>query len=145
MPDKGAIGPHTLQPRRIRRQTLTRYREPSPAVDLVLALRFDRFQHPELLLRDIRERDGQPDVLSVQNAEAPPNKSAVRRVHRLFEQVLGAVRPVTDIDGLPICAAGGAAIQSRSARSVRIGGSGRRGQGAVFYGGELVLGGGWIE
>jgi len=71
----------------------------------------DQFQNPELLLRDIRQRDRQPNALRVENAEAPPDQSAVRRVHRLFEQVLRTVRPVADIDGLPIRAARGAAIQ----------------------------------
>ena len=80
-------------------------------LDLFLALGLDQFQHAKLLLRDIRQRDRQPDTLCVQNAEAPPDESAVWRVHRLFEQVLGAPRPVADVDGLPIRAAGGATIQ----------------------------------
>ena|ERR1035437_4593920 len=60
-----------------------------PTADLFPALGFDQFQHPELLLCDIRQRDGQPNALRVKDAEAPPNKSAARRVYRLFEQVLG--------------------------------------------------------
>src|ERR1035441_1814454 len=79
--------------------------------DLLLALGFDQFQHPELLLRDVGERDRQPDALRVQNAETTPNQRAVRRIHRLFEQVLRTAGPVTDVDGLPVRAAGGAAIQ----------------------------------
>ena len=84
-----------------------------PIVDLLLALGVDQLQHPELLIRDIRQRDRQPDTLRVQNSEASPNQSAVRCVHRLFEQVLRTARPVADVDGLPIRAAGGAAIQLR--------------------------------
>jgi len=42
-----------------------------PILDLLLALSFDQFQRPELLLRDIRERDREPDVLRVQDAETP--------------------------------------------------------------------------
>ena len=85
-------------------------------VDPFLSLGLDQLQHSEFLLRNIRERDGQPDVLRVENAEAPPNQSAVRCVHRLFEQVLGTTRPVTDVDGLPIRAARRAAIQLRVRR-----------------------------
>src|ERR1039458_1065941 len=84
--------------------------------DLLLALGFDQFQHPELLLRDVGERDRQPDALRVQNAETTPNQRAVRRIHRLFEQVLRTAGPVTDIDGLPIRGARGAAIQLRLRR-----------------------------
>jgi len=87
-----------------------------PTADLFLALGFDQFQHPELLLRDIRQRDRQADILRVQKAEAPPNESAIRRIHRLFEQVLRAAGTMADVDGLPIRAAGGTAIQLRLRR-----------------------------
>jgi len=82
-----------------------------PTLDLLLPLGFDQFQHPELLFGDIRQRDRQPDTLCIQNAEAPPNQSAVRRVHRLFEQVLRTAGPMTNVDNLPVRAAGGAAFQ----------------------------------
>ena len=82
-----------------------------PGFDLVLAFGFDQFQPPEFLLRDIRQRDRQADILRVQKAEAPPHETAVRRVHRLFEQVLGTAGAMADVDGLPIRAAGGSAIQ----------------------------------
>ena len=82
-----------------------------PTLDLLLPLGLDHFQHPELLFGDIRQRDRQPDALRVRNAEASANESAIRRVHRLFEEVFGAARPMADVDGLPISAAGGAAIQ----------------------------------
>lgn len=36
-----------------------------PTADLPLALGFDQFQHPELLLSDIRQRDCQPDAFRV--------------------------------------------------------------------------------
>ena len=48
-------------------------------------LGLDQFQHAELLFRDVGQRDCQADTFRVQNAEAPPNQSAVRRIHRLFE------------------------------------------------------------
>ena len=82
-----------------------------PTADLLLALGLDQFQHPELLLRNVGQRDCQPDTLRIQKAEAPANQSAVRRVHSLFEEVLGAAGSVADVDGLPIRAARGAAIQ----------------------------------
>src|ERR1017187_7894566 len=84
--------------------------------DLLLALGFDQLQHPELLLGDVRERDRQPDTLRIQNGEAPPNERAVRRVHRLFEQILRTAGAVADVDGLPIRGARGAAIQLRLRR-----------------------------
>src|ERR1039458_7530502 len=84
--------------------------------DLLLALGLDQFQHPELLLRNIRQRDRQPDTLCVENAEASPNQSAARRIHRLFEQVLGTAGAMADVDGLPVRAARGAAIQLRLRR-----------------------------
>ena len=83
------------------------------APDLLLPLGFDQLQYPKLLLGDIRERDRQTDVLCVQNTEASPDESAVRRVHRFFEEVLRATRPMAHVDGLPIRAAGWAAIQFR--------------------------------
>jgi|ERR1700722_1898330 len=86
------------------------------ALDEFLAGSFDQFQHSKLLLRDIRERDHEPDVPRIEDTEAPTDESAVRRVHRLFEQVLGTAGSVADIDGLPIRAAGGAAIQFRLRR-----------------------------
>jgi len=52
--------------------------------DLFLALNLDQFQHPELLFRDIRQRDRQPDVFGSQDSEASPHESAIRRVHCLF-------------------------------------------------------------
>jgi hypothetical protein len=79
----------------------------------VLPLGLDQFQNSELLLRDVGQRDRQPDALPVKDAKTPPNKSAVRRIHRLFEPVLWTARPVADVDGLPIRPAGGAAIQFR--------------------------------
>jgi hypothetical protein len=81
--------------------------------DLLLAFRFDQLQHPELLFRDIRQGDRQPDVFGSQNSEAPSNESAIRCIHCLFEPVLRAAGPVADVDGFPIRAAGGAAIQLR--------------------------------
>jgi hypothetical protein len=87
-----------------------------PTADLFLALAFDQFQHPELLLGDIRQRDRQPDALRVEDSETPPHESATRRVHRLFEQILRAARPMADVDAFPIRAASGAAIQFRLRR-----------------------------
>ena len=80
-------------------------------VNLLLARGFDQLQHPVLLLRDVGERDREPDVFRVQNAEAPSYQSAVRRVHRLFEKILRTAGAMADVDGFPIRAAGGAAIQ----------------------------------
>src|ERR1035441_1617069 len=60
---------------------------PVPAVDLLLALAFDHLQDPKLLLCDVRQRDGQPDALRVENAETTPHQSAVRCIHRLFEPI----------------------------------------------------------
>jgi hypothetical protein len=85
------------------------HRRRSP--DLLLALRFDQFQHPEFLLRDICQRYRQPDALRIENAEAPTHESAIRRVHRLFEEILGAAWPMADVDGFPIRAAAGATTQ----------------------------------
>ena len=76
-----------------------------------MALSLDQFQHPEFLFRDVRQRDRQPDTLRAQNAEAAPHEATVRRIHRLFEQVLRTAGAMADIDGLPIRTAGGAAIQ----------------------------------
>ena len=84
--------------------------------DLLLALGFDQLQHPELLLRDIRQRDRQPDTLRIQKAETPANQSAVRRIQRFFEQVLRAAWSVANVNGLPIPTARGAAIQLRLRR-----------------------------
>src|ERR1017187_5321739 len=81
-----------------------------PSLDL--ALGFDQFQHSELLFRDVGERNRQPDALRVEDSETPPHECAVRCIHRLFEQVLGTAGAMADVDGLPIRAAGGAAIQS---------------------------------
>ena len=83
------------------------------ALYLLLPLGFDQLQHPELLFGDVRQRDRQPDALRVQNSEAPPDQSAARRIHRLFEQVFGTARPMSDVDGLPIRAAAGTTIQLR--------------------------------
>jgi hypothetical protein len=69
-----------------------------------------------LLLGDVRQCDRQPDALRVQYAEASTYQSAVGRVHRLFEQVFRTARPVADVDGFPIRAASGAAIQFRLRR-----------------------------
>jgi len=77
----------------------------------VLTFGFDQLQNPELLFRDVRERDRQPDALRVQNPEASSHESAARRVHRLFEEILRTARPMADVDGLPIRTARGAAIQ----------------------------------
>src|ERR1017187_2499880 len=79
--------------------------------DLLLALGLDQLQHTEFLFRDVGQRDCQPDTLRVNYAEAPPHQSAVRRIHRLFEQVFGAPRSVADVYGLPVRAAGAAALQ----------------------------------
>ena len=87
-----------------------------PALDLLLALGLDQFQYPELLLGDVRERDRQPDALRIQKAEAPAHQGTVRRVHRLLEQVLRTAGPMTNINGLPVRAARGAAIQLRLRR-----------------------------
>src|ERR1017187_5826953 len=84
--------------------------------DLLLALGFDQLQHPELLLGDVRERDRQPDALRIQKAEAPAHQGTVRRVHRLFEQVLRTAGAMANVDGLPVRAARGAAIQLRLRR-----------------------------
>jgi hypothetical protein len=84
--------------------------------DLLLTLSLDQFQHPEFLLRDIRQRDHQPDILSVQNSVAPPNERAVWRIHSLFEHVLRTAWPMADIDRLPICTARRRAIQLRLRR-----------------------------
>ena len=72
---------------------------------------FDQFQHAELLLRDVRQSESQSDVLRVQNAETSPHQRTVRRIHRLFEQILRTAGAVADIDGLPVRLASGAAIQ----------------------------------
>ena len=85
-------------------------------LDLLLPFAFDQFQHPELLLRDIRQRDRQPDAFRVQDAKTPPHETAVRSVHRLFEEVLGTAGAMADVDGLPIRSARGAAIQLRLGR-----------------------------
>jgi hypothetical protein len=85
-------------------------------LDLLLSLRLDQLQHPELLLCDVGQRDREPYILRVQNAEAAPHERAVGCVHRLFEPILGAARPVADIDGVPVRTAGGAAIQLRLRR-----------------------------
>ena len=82
-----------------------------PSLDLVLPCGFDQLQHPELLLRDIGQRDRQPDALCIQKAKAPPHQSAVRRVHCFFEQVLRTAGSVANVDGLPIRATRGAGIQ----------------------------------
>ena len=82
-----------------------------PILELLLPFGFDQFQHAELLFRDVGQRDCQSDVLRIQNAEAPPDESAVRRIHRLFEQVLWTAGAMADIDGLPIRTTRGAAIQ----------------------------------
>jgi len=84
--------------------------------ELFLALCFDQFQHPKLLLRDIRQCDRQPDTLRVEKPETPPHESTVRRVHCLFKQILRTARPVAYVDGLPIRTARGAAIQLRLGR-----------------------------
>ena len=81
-----------------------------------MTLGLDQFQHPEFLLRDVRQRDRQSDVLRAEDAEAPPHEATIRRIHRFFEQVLWAARPVADIDGLPVRSAGGAAVQLRLRR-----------------------------
>src|ERR1017187_7088349 len=91
-------------------------RSRSRASDLLLALALYQFQHAELLFRDVGQRDRQPDTLRVQNAKATSNESAVRRVHRLFEQILRTAGPVADVYGLPIRTAGRAAIQLRRRR-----------------------------
>ncbi|MGA1995322.1 MAG: hypothetical protein ABSH45_06025 [Bryobacteraceae bacterium] len=36
-----------------------------------MPLGLDQFQHTELLLRDIRQGDRQPDALCIENAETP--------------------------------------------------------------------------
>lgn len=86
------------------------------ALYLLLPLGLDQLQNPELLLRDIRERDRQPDTLRIQKTEAAPHKSAVRRIHRLFEQVLRTAGPMAYVDGLPIGSTRRAAIQLRLRR-----------------------------
>jgi hypothetical protein len=58
-------------------------------LDLILALGLDQLQDAELVLRDIGQRDRQPDVLRVQNSEAPAHESAVRRVGSLGSRGLG--------------------------------------------------------
>ena len=91
----------------------------SPVVattDLLLPFGVDQFQNPELLFSNVGQSDRQPDTLCVQNAEAPANEGTVRRVHRLFEQVLRTAGPMTNVDGLPVRAARGAAIQLRLRR-----------------------------
>src|ERR1039457_6775419 len=82
-----------------------------PSLDLLLPFGLDQFQHAELLFRDVPERDRQPDALCIQKPEAPSNEGAIRRIHRFFEQILGTAGAMADVDGLPIRAAGGAAIQ----------------------------------
>jgi hypothetical protein len=47
-------------------------------VDVFLAHSLDQFQHPELLLRDVRQCDRQSDVLHVQNSKTPAHETAVR-------------------------------------------------------------------
>src|ERR1017187_385217 len=95
---------------------------PRNAVDTVrmlhlfLPFSLDQLQHPELLLGDVRERDRQPDALRIQKAEGPAHQGTVRRVHRLFEQVLRTAGTMADVDGLPVRAARGAAIQLRLRR-----------------------------
>jgi hypothetical protein len=91
-------------------------RTPGAAVailDLLLPLGFDQLQHPELLFRDIGQRDRQAHVLRVENPEAPAYQDPIRRGHGLFEQVLRALGPVADIDRLPAGAARRAVAQLR--------------------------------
>ncbi len=87
-----------------------------PALDLLLPLGLDQLQHAELFFRDIGQRDRQPNAFRVQNTKASPQQRAVRRVHRLFEPVPWAARPVADVDCLPIGATRWAAIQLRLRR-----------------------------
>ena len=82
-----------------------------PSLDLVLPRGFYQFQHLQLLFSDIRQGDGQPHALRVQNAEASPYQSAARRIHGLFEPVLRTGKPVANVDGLPVRSTAGAAIQ----------------------------------
>ena len=84
-----------------------------PIPYLLLALGLDQLQHSEFLLRDIGQRDREPDTLRVEDSEAPPHQTAVRRVHRLFEQVLRTAGAMAYVYGLPIRPARGAAIQLR--------------------------------
>jgi hypothetical protein len=87
-----------------------------PAPDLFLPFGFDQLQHTKLLLRDVGQRDCESNALCVQNAEASPHQSAVRRVHRFFEAVFRTAWPVAHVDRLPIRTAGGAPIQLRRRR-----------------------------
>ena len=79
-------------------------------------LGLDQFQHAELLFRDVGQRDCQPDTLRIQKAEAPPDQSAIRRIHCLFQQILRTAGAMAYVDGLPIRPARGAAIQLRLRR-----------------------------
>ncbi len=81
-----------------------------------MALDLYQFQHSEFLLRDIGQRDREPYILPVQNAETSTDQRAIGRVHGLFQAVLRAGWPVTDVDGLPIRATRGTAIQLRLSR-----------------------------
>jgi hypothetical protein len=90
-------------------------------------------EYAKLLFCDVGERYRQTDAPRIQYAEAPPHERAVRRIHRLFEEILGAARPVADVDGLPICAANGAAIQFRLRRVAALPAS-EDAVGALFFG-----------
>jgi len=103
-----------------------------PSSDLLLTFSFDQLQHPEFLLRQIGERDREPYASRVENPEASPYQSAVRRVQPLFEPVLRAARPMANVDGLPIRAAGRAAIQLRLRRIAALPAS-EHAVGALFF------------
>jgi hypothetical protein len=53
----------------------------------LLPVDLDQFQHTELFLCYVRQRDRQPDALSVQEPEARPYESAIRRAHRLVQAI----------------------------------------------------------
>ena len=99
--------------------------------DLLLPLGLDQFQHPEFPLRDIRQRDRQPDILGAQDAETPSHESTVWRIHRLFKQVLRAPRPICRRrwPSSPLRRRGNRPIPS--AQSSCTSGSGRRGRGTL--------------
>jgi hypothetical protein len=56
-------------------------------LDLLLALSIDQFQRPKFLFSEIRQRYRDPHPLRIEKPEAPAHQDAVRRIHRLFEQV----------------------------------------------------------
>ena len=84
--------------------------------EVLLTLSLDQFQHPELLLCNVGQRDRQPYALRVENAKTPAHEPTVRPIHRLFEQVLGTAGAMAHIDSLPIRTATRAAIKFRRRR-----------------------------